>query len=333
MGDGVNTTLLYSWSGDYMQNLHDLLANLFDNPTDPKQFSEFADLPTGEIVFQLSMRSQWFNVLDMARKVNKVSDIIDQAIKDPRGKNNLALKAAKEKKLKEFRGPEFDTHPIPSDEHLEKISGRQSTMLPISFLQQGLNYSNAVARVVLMDGSSGTGFLIDDNRFITNHHVLETAKIATSARIYFNYQENIKGLALPYEAVELLPNELFKTSKKWDWTAVKVKGDMNTKYGAIPFVKIDKNPDIDSFTMIIQHPMGEPKKIAMFRNLITYADNNIIQYVTDTQKGSSGSPVFNDKWELIALHHAGYEEDYDTKLRFATNEGIHINRVIEGVNS
>lgn len=333
MRDDVNESRLYRWSGDYMKNLWDLLANLFDNPTDPKQFSKLVDLPTGEINFQLPMRGQWFEVLDMAQKTGKVPDLIDQAIKDARGKDNLALKAAKEKKLKEFRGPEFDTHTIPSDEHLERISGRQSTLLPISFLQQGLNYSNAVARVVLMDGSSGTGFLIDDNRFITNHHVLETAKIAASARIYFNYQENIKGLALPYEAVELEPNVLFKTSVEWDWTVVKVKGDMNAKYGAIPFVKLDKTPVIDSFTMIIQHPMGEPKKIAMFRNLITYADNNIIQYITDTQQGSSGSPVFNDKWELIALHHAGYKEDRGTKLRFATNEGIHINRVIEGVNS
>ena len=27
-------------------------------------------------------------------------------------------------------------------------------------------------------------------------------------------------------------------------------------------------------------------------------------YSTDTEAGSSGSPVFNDQWEVVALHHS-----------------------------
>ena len=30
-----------------------------------------------------------------------------------------------------------------------------------------------------------------------------------------------------------------------------------------------------------------------------------LQYTTDTMPGSSGSPVFNDEWHVVAIHHAG----------------------------
>jgi endonuclease G, mitochondrial len=33
--------------------------------------------------------------------------------------------------------------------------------------------------------------------------------------------------------------------------------------------------------------------------------DNFLHYLTDTAPGLSGSSVFNDRWELVALHHSG----------------------------
>ena len=52
--------------------------------------------------------------------------------------------------------------------------------------------------------------------------------------------------------------------------------------------------------VIIQHPGGGQKQIAIAHNLVTYFDDNSVQYLTDTMPGSSGSPVFNEAWEVIA---------------------------------
>lgn len=53
---------------------------------------------------------------------------------------------------------------------------------------------------------------------------------------------------------------------------------------------------------IIQHPVGQPKKIAIRNNLATRADSPELRYFTATLGGSSGSPVFNDNWRVVGIH-------------------------------
>lgn len=55
---------------------------------------------------------------------------------------------------------------------------------------------------------------------------------------------------------------------------------------------------------IIQHPLGGAKVVAIRNNLARQVVGNEVQYFTDTQGGASGSPVFNDSWEVVALHRA-----------------------------
>jgi V8-like Glu-specific endopeptidase len=51
--------------------------------------------------------------------------------------------------------------------------------------------------------------------------------------------------------------------------------------------------------------------------LKTNANNTRVRYRTNTEKGSSGSPVFNETWELAALHHSG-----DRSIVPVYNQGI-----------
>ncbi|MCK4825594.1 trypsin-like peptidase domain-containing protein, partial [bacterium] len=73
-------------------------------------------------------------------------------------------------------------------------------------------------------------------------------------------------------------------------------------------------------------------QIAMNDNEVKYADETIVQYITDTLPGSSGSPVFNDNWQVIALHHSGgsIPEPSTNSIHFR-NEGIRIGAVIKDI--
>ena len=106
---------------------------------------------------------------------------------------------------------------------------------------------------------------------------------------------------------------------------------------------------------IIQHPGGDPQQVALRDNKVVESLDHFIRYEADTQPGSSGSPVFNDQWQLAALHHSGVPDEvspgvyrlrdggewdtrrplrYDEELRltakikWVSNEGVRIGSII-----
>jgi V8-like Glu-specific endopeptidase len=66
--------------------------------------------------------------------------------------------------------------------------------------------------------------------------------------------------------------------------------------------------------------------------MVAYADDRLVQYLTDTLPGSSGAPVFDSDWHVVALHHSGgWLTEPASKRVFFRNEGIHINAVLRGL--
>jgi hypothetical protein len=74
------------------------------------------------------------------------------------------------------------------------------------------------------------------------------------------------------------------------------------------------------YVSIIQHPSGERKQLALRENQVVDVLDSFLHYRTDTSPGSSGSPVFNDQWEVVALHHSGVPKE-DAQGRLLTRDG------------
>jgi hypothetical protein len=227
----------------------------------------------------------------------------------------------------------------------EKIMGKRSNLLPIGFLERGTDVSKAVVRVVV-GNELGTGFMLQNNWLLTNNHVLPTAEAAETAKVEFGYQfpkelklsEKTVAALFPDFTAALSPGgtagkEGFFTSVEADWTLVKLAEGAVAQAAPYGFVTFsERAPVVNDFANIIQHPLGGPKQISLYNNLIMHVDENVVQYMNDTMVGSSGSPVFNTDWEVVALHHSGgWIKDPVTNTLVFRNEGINIRKVAKWI--
>ena len=75
---------------------------------------------------------------------------------------------------------------------------------------------------------------------------------------------------------------------------------------------------------MIGHPEGGELALSLEDNLLLDYDATRIHYRSATAEGSSGSPVFDDTWQLIALHHGGSLQmpALNGKGEYQANEGI-----------
>lgn len=190
--------------------------------------------------------------------------------------------------------------------------------LPASFLVDGASRSDAVCRIVTST-SLGTGFLIGRSLLMTNNHVLSNKGEADGSIAEFGYEEGEDITKVPIE-----PNRLFITDKNLDFTIVACDGRNISDIEPIQLLRNPSTVTRNERVNIIQHPKGLPKKVAIHDNKVIRIKDKVVHYHTDTEPGSSGSPVFNNKWDLVALHHAGWSIG-DGR---STNEGIRISAIV-----
>lgn len=194
----------------------------------------------------------------------------------------------------------------------------QADFLPSAFLEAGAAAAKAVGRIVVRGGINhegklisggwlGTGFLVGPGMLLTNHHVLNSYEVCRAATFQLNYRNKLDGSADKFDEFQLKPEELFITSGAQaglDYTFVAIDPAAAERYGFIP---IDRRAYVIQPPMsgnIIQHPDGRHQEVVLHDNPVLRDNGIVVHYLTDTEGGSSGSPVFDNGWRLIALHHA-----------------------------
>lgn len=218
---------------------------------------------------------------------------------------------------------------------LERIMGK-SDLFPISYLQMGTNSGNSICRIQIRNGKgsfigSGTGFLVSENVLMTNNHVIDSMGTALNSIAEFNYQDDVNFMPCPTCSFRLNPEQFFVTDEELDFTLVALKDNPSSEkrpkdFGHLHLISEEGKILEGEYVSIIQHPNGGPKAVTIRENKVRSIFDDFIHYLTDTEPGSSGSPVFNDQWIVVALHHSGVPNP-NKKNAWIANEGIRISSI------
>jgi V8-like Glu-specific endopeptidase len=211
----------------------------------------------------------------------------------------------------------------------EKVVGLNN-LLSIGWVGRALELAACVCRVNTPNGP-GSGFLIATDLLLTNHHVLPDAATAAATVAEFNYQVTWGGELEPVRRYTC-DATFFRNSKELDYAIVRLDGAPGDLYGFVSLAT-RADPTVNDFVSIIQHPQGGPKKIAFTDNKVSAVFDHLVQYSTDTEPGSSGSPVFNQDWEIVGLHHRGGGLAGPDGKKYFTNEAIQIGAVVRDAAS
>ncbi|MFE9882212.1 trypsin-like peptidase domain-containing protein [Streptomyces sp. NPDC005784] len=237
----------------------------------------------------------------------------------------------------------------------ERVIGASMDLQAWSFLPRGVRAAGTVARITVRDQGRelplGTGFLVSPRLLMTNHHVLPDEAFAAQCFVEFNAQVTIDNTPDQPVRLDLDPRAFFVADERLDFALVQIAPGAD---GIPPGERFGWNKlSIQLGTLVIGepanvigHPMGHLKEIAIRNNALQLRLDDFLHYGTDTQPGNSGSPVFNDQWEVAALHHCGVPAsdeqgrllrkdgrlwqpgDGDDALAYVANEGVRISSIL-----
>lgn len=294
--------------------------------------------------------------LDYLERLRNQYDLTEEVIRQPPAE----VIPPRTKIGKTTDDPQFDTR-IDDEQDLEEIINSEDNFLDIHLLYGALYCAQAVARVELpRENAQGTGFLVGPDLLLTNQHVLKGKEYLEDAVVRFDYVADASGVVVREGRVVELVSDFYYSSpaKELDYALVRLKekpleeltiqgGFLATK-SFEELVRMGKHRGYlvlasgilpNHFRVnIIQHPDGKPMKVVLTQNYVVHSTDARVQYVADTMGGSSGSPVFNQRWEVVALHHSGspyppeslFESTKKTwKGQYRVNEGIPMRAILK----
>jgi endonuclease G len=234
----------------------------------------------------------------------------------------------------------------------EQIVGDDDTVA-IAFLGEGVEFAKLVARinvprfengvqVTAQNGGPwilhGTAWIVGPGLAVTNHHVINARRDdeppasaadlklqAESATLEFGFDQP------KADPLKVNVQGLLTTSTTLDYALLEVPDAPAVGVPTLVAGKVKLDATTRMAVNIIQHPRGEAKQVAFRNNLVAAADDDTIRYYTDTDFGSSGSPVCDDQWRVVALHRGARHApgaNYQGKLEAYVNFGSQIESIL-----
>jgi V8-like Glu-specific endopeptidase len=195
---------------------------------------------------------------------------------------------------------------------------------------------HSVAKLIFIDGgmsASCTGFLIDDDRMLTNEHCINRADVCKTAIAIFDYEIMENGSINTGQQFRCA--QFIAADHTLDVSLIRLAGKPGLVYGHLTLNA--RAIVLGEQAYMIQHPAGEPKQISRKGCSITTAatagngPDTDLGHKCDTLGGSSGSPVLGADYTVVGLHHFGFD-GADVRWR-GENRAVRMPQIISWVQS
>jgi V8-like Glu-specific endopeptidase len=201
---------------------------------------------------------------------------------------------------------------------------QRDTRLPFSFLEGAQRVAMGVAHLTvprIFNGTGrggevmfGTGWLVAPGLVMTNHHVIAARGYGEAPVVPADLHAQAEAVEVRFSYFEAEDSRVVSCYK-----ARLLASDSSLDFALIELAEANKVADRQILPVvanplalsrgdrlnIVQHPQGGPLRLAIRNNFYVQPGSaNFIRYQTDTEPGASGSPVCDDAWQVVALHHA-----------------------------
>ncbi len=265
--------------------------------------------------------------------------VLDRGLRSPDGSGSVALES-------------MSVHRIRSAEtftRLERVFGSDA-FVTTRWLNLLFDRLQAIGSVTTRSGRGvGTGFMVrgpvlstelgDDWYFITNSHVVTDDEAVIEKAPPGRQPCRPREVRITFELLfEQEPREYGVAEVIWssppeecDVSILRLDGDFyEDGVESYPVSFQLPHPSTRPRLYIAGHPGGGSLQVSMHDNHLIDFDDLRIQYRTPTNPGSSGSPVFNDEWDLVGVHHAGSAEmpRLDGSGAHEANQGVRLTAIL-----
>jgi hypothetical protein len=238
------------------------------------------------------------------------------------------------------RGGQLDLEMSAATRTPEKPSARLQTILgdegvrAVEWYAVGLERCEAVVRIDSRSGGAvSTGFLLPG---VSLHPSLGKDLMLVTCAYVISDDPASRYSLRPYEAAGVLEKrsetvglkEIVISSPQLDTTIIR----LDRRISGIPNYPIAQN--VSTRHVFLAGYAGA--QMSLSANLYLDYDDPLIHYRGHTAPGSSGSPIFDDHWQLLGIHHAGnanMRRLHGQSGTYAANEGISIAAILRWLNA